>query len=124
MNTHVLLIEDEVNIARLVEMDLHDAGYQVTLAHDGIKGLHLAQTQAPDVVVLDWQLPHLTGVEICQKLRDAGKMMPIIFATALGDIEHRTAALQAGGTHYLIKPFRTEGLLQLIEAHQESAVAA
>lgn len=124
MNIHVLLIEDEVNIARLVEMDLHDAGYRVTVAHDGMTGLHLAQTQAPDIVVLDWQLPHLTGVEICQRLRNAGKMMPVIFATALGDVEHRKAALQAGGSHYLIKPFRTEGLLQLIDEYLGSTIAA
>ncbi|MEO0374778.1 MAG: response regulator [Cyanobacteria bacterium P01_A01_bin.17] len=118
MNIHVLLIEDEANIARLLELDLSDVGYRVTVAHDGLTGLHLAQTQAPDIIVLDWQLPQLTGLEICQRLRDAGKMMPIIFATALGDDLPRKAALRAGGTDYLVKPFSTESLLRVIDEQQ------
>ncbi len=120
MNTHVLLIEDEARMARLLELDLNDAGYQVTVAHDGETGWHLAEAQPPDVIVLDWQLPRLTGLEVCQRLRAVGQKMPIIFATALGD--GREQALQAGATAYVTKPFSTEMLMQLIERHQPSAV--
>lgn len=118
MNLHVLLIEDEVAIARLLELDLCDAGYQVSVAHDGLTGWQMAQTQAPDIVVLDWELPRLTGLEVCQRLRDAGKLMPIIFATALGDDLRRKAALRAGGTDYLVKPFSSERLLRVIDEQQ------
>jgi DNA-binding response OmpR family regulator len=118
MTTHVLLIEDEVKMARLLELDLNDAGYRVTVAHNGLTGWQLAKIQAPDVIVLDWQLPQLTGLEVCQRLRKAGRMMPIIFATALGDSDCRKAVLQAGGTDYLIKPFSSESLLKMIQSCQ------
>lgn len=116
MNSHVLLIEDEAKTARLLELDLDDAGYQVTVASDGMTGYRLAQQQPPDVIILDWQLPQLTGREVCQRLRDGGQMMPIIVATALSD--RRATALQAGATDYLTKPFSTETLLRLIEQHR------
>lgn len=114
MQPHVLVIEDEVRMARLLELELHDAGYQVSVALDGLLGWQQATTLAPDVIVLDWLLPQLTGLEICTRLRQGGSRTPIIFTTALSDRTHQEQAEQAGATAYIVKPFTFEHLLQAI----------
>ena len=114
---HILLVEDEVKIATLVALDLSDAGYRVTVAHDGITAWEQTQRHAPDMIVLDWKLPQLTGLELCTRLRASGRTMPIIFATAWEDQEHRTIALKAGANDYLVKPFGTDMLLTKIADH-------
>ena len=117
MIPHILLVDDEVSITKLLELDLTDAGYRVTMAHDGFSGWHQAHIHNPDLVVLDWQLPHLTGLEVCARLRAAGKTMPIIFTTAFEDRDHRTLALAAGANDYLVKPFGSQTLIRKIVTH-------
>ena len=117
MTAHILLVEDEIKLAKLLELDLCDHGYDVNVVHDGLSGWQQAQDGSPDLIVLDWQLPLLTGPEICARLRAAGRTMPIIFTTALDDPEHRATALQAGANEYLVKPFGIDVLLQKIVTH-------
>lgn len=122
MNPHILLVEDEIRIAQLVELELADAGYQVNIAHDGQVGLELAQTLQPDAIVLDWTLPHLTGLEICQQLRAKGNAVPIVFATAMADAPHRQAAMAAGANAYVVKPYSIGDLVETITAQLPALV--
>jgi DNA-binding response OmpR family regulator len=117
MSGHILLVEDEVKLARFVELELTSEGYQVTIAHDGMTGLSLAREAKPDLAILDWMLPGLTGVEICRRLRATGNSIPIILLTAKDDISDRVAGLDAGADDYLVKPFSIEELLARLRAH-------
>ncbi|NET30764.1 MAG: response regulator transcription factor [Cyanothece sp. SIO1E1] len=117
MSRHILLVEDETRLAKFVELDLSAEGYQVSVAHDGLTGLEIARQTHPDLVILDWMLPRLTGIEVCQHLRSIERDIPIIFVTAMDGVEHRTAGLSAGANDYLIKPFHMEDLLVKIDTH-------
>lgn len=114
MSAQILLIEDEIKIAKFLELDLSDEGYQVGIAHDGVTGLETAKANQPDLVILDWNLPGLNGLEVCRHLRSAGSDVPIIFITAMSSRENRTAGLNAGANDYMVKPFSTEELLAKI----------
>jgi DNA-binding response OmpR family regulator len=117
MKAHILLVEDEVKLARFVELELTSEGYQVSVANDGITGLTLARESAPDLVILDWMLPGLTGVELCRRLRATGSKIPVILLTAKDEISDRVAGLDAGADDYVVKPFSIEELLARIRAH-------
>lgn len=117
MTAHILLVEDEVKLARFVELELTSEGYQVTVANDGMTGLSLARESTPDLAILDWMLPGLTGVEICRRLRATGSKIPVIILTAKDEISDRVAGLDAGANDYVIKPFSIEELLARIRAH-------
>jgi DNA-binding response OmpR family regulator len=117
MTAHILLVEDEVKLARFVELELTSEGYQVTIANDGMTGLSLARESTPDLAILDWMLPGLTGVEICRRLRATGSKIPVILLTAKDEISDRVAGLDAGANDYVIKPFSIEELLARIRAH-------
>lgn len=117
MNAHILLVEDEVKLARFIELELTSEGYQVTVAHDGMEGLTLAREANPDLAVLDWMLPNLTGVEICRRLRSTGSTIPVILLTAKDEISDRVTGLDAGSDDYVVKPFSIEELLARIRAH-------
>ncbi|MEM6424550.1 MAG: response regulator [Cyanobacteria bacterium P01_H01_bin.119] len=114
MNANILLIEDNVKTARLLAMDLMDAGYQVKVAHDGLLGLALAHQSHPDLILLDWKLPGLSGLELCRGLRRLGHTMPILFLTAMAEADQRTMGLAAGASDYIIKPFDSEALLTIL----------
>ena len=117
MTAHILVVEDEVKLARFVELELSYEGYQVSVSHDGLSGLTAAREFHPDLVVLDWMLPGLSGVEICRRLRATGDKVPIILLTAKDEICDRVVGLDAGADDYLIKPFSIEELLARIRAH-------
>jgi two-component system, OmpR family, response regulator MprA len=97
----ILIIEDDVNIARLIELELGYEGYQVSVAHEGNQGIDLFKKDQPDLVLLDVMLPGLDGIEVCKRLRAMSKV-PVIMLTAKDD--------------YLTKPFATEELLARIRA--------
>jgi DNA-binding response OmpR family regulator len=67
---HILLVEDEIKLARFIELELESEGYRVTVAHDGMSGLSLLRESEPDLAILDWMLPGLTGVELCRRSGD------------------------------------------------------
>jgi DNA-binding response OmpR family regulator len=117
MNAHILLVEDEVKLARFIELELTSEGYRVTVAHDGMEGLTLAREANPDLALLDWMLPNLTGVEICRRLRSTGCQIPVILLTAKDEIGDRVTGLDAGADDYVVKPFSIEELLARIRAH-------
>jgi DNA-binding response OmpR family regulator len=117
MSSHILIVEDEIKLARFMELELTSEGYQVSVAHDGVTGLSLARESAPDLAILDWMLPGITGVEICRRLRATGNHIPVIMLTAKDDISDRVAGLDAGADDYLVKPFSIEELLARLRAH-------
>ena len=117
MTAHILLVEDEVKLARFVELELSSEGYHTSVAHDGIAGLTLARESSPELVILDWMLPGLSGVEVCRRLRATGNKVPVIFLTAKDEVTDRVAGLDAGADDYLVKPFSIEELLARVRAH-------
>jgi DNA-binding response OmpR family regulator len=117
MSAHILLVEDEVKLARFIELELDCEGYQITVEHDGLSGLTSARESNPDLVILDWMLPGLSGLEVCRRLRATGSKVPVIFLTAKDEISDRVAGLDAGADDYVVKPFSIEELLARIRAH-------
>jgi len=111
MSGHILVIEDEAKLARFVELELQYEGYQVTVAGDGLTGLTRIRELEPDLVILDWMLPGLSGIDLCRRLRNTGTDIPVILLTAKDEVGDRVAGLDAGADDYLVKPFDIEELL-------------
>lgn len=111
----ILVVEDDKSIARFIELELKFEGFDVTVQHDGRDGLHTAQQQAFDVVLLDVMLPSLNGIEICRRLR-ATSDVPILLLTARDAVMDRVSGLDAGADDYLVKPFAIEELLARIRS--------
>lgn len=114
---HILVVEDEVKLARFIELELSYEGYQVTLAHDGFTGLTTARDAKPDLIILDWMLPGLSGLEVCRRLRTTGDKVPVVLLTAKDEVSDRVAGLDAGADDYVVKPFSIEELLARVRAH-------
>lgn len=102
---HILLVEDEINIAQALVFNLEQEGYRVTHVVTGAEALTVATGGGCDLVVLDLMLPDSNGIDICRKLRRHDGRLPIILLTALGEEEHRVEGLKAGADDYLAKPF-------------------
>lgn len=111
----ILIIEDEARIAQFVERGLIYEGYRVNVARDGHTGLTVARDNPPDLVILDWMLPGLDGLEVCKRLRAASDV-PILMLTAREDIKDRVSGLDAGADDYLIKPFSIDELMARVRA--------
>ena len=114
---HILVVEDEQKLARFVELELGYEGYRVTVANDGTTGMMAAREQEPDLILLDWMLPGITGIEICRRLRQTGNRTPVILMTAKDDVVDRVEGLDAGADDYVVKPFSIEELLARVRAH-------
>jgi DNA-binding response OmpR family regulator len=121
MPTKILLIEDDIKLSQFIEMELTCEGYQVSMAHNGFDGLTQARQELPDLIVLDWMMPGLTGMEICRRLRATGSKVPIILVTARDEISDRVTGLDAGADDYVIKPFSIEELLARIRSNLRRA---
>lgn len=106
----VILIEDEVKLARFVELELRYEGYDVTVCHDGREGLQMVTDGIYDMILLDLMLPGLTGIEICRRVRKFSNV-PIIMLTAKDETMDKVAGLDSGADDYLTKPFAIEELL-------------
>lgn len=117
MSARILLVEDEEKLAKFVELELSYEGYEVSVAHDGLTGLMTARDLNPDLIVLDWMMPGLSGVEVCRRLRQTGSQVPIILLTAKDDVSDRVEGLDAGADDYVVKPFSIEELLARVRAH-------
>lgn len=115
MNTRILIIEDDEAILRFLRRGLAYEGYLVDTANDGPGGLSLAREHPPDLVVLDWMLPGLDGLEVCRRLR-AGGPVPILMLTAKDSVHDRIQGLDAGADDYMVKPFDLDELLARIRA--------
>ena len=117
MTAHILLVEDEIKLARFIELELSSEGYRVSVANDGMAGLTLARESAPELMILDWMLPGLSGIEVCRRLRATGNKVPVILLTARDEVSDRVTGLDAGADDYLVKPFSIEELLARVRAH-------
>ena len=112
--TSILIVEDEKPIARLIEMNLTDAGYQTTVCYDGLTAADLLTEKSFDLILLDIMLPGLDGYELLESIKPTG--MPVIFLTAKGSVSDRVAGLRAGADDYLTKPFEIVELLARVES--------
>jgi two-component system response regulator ArlR len=109
----ILIIEDERQIARFVELELNHEGYQVELATDGREGLRKMDQSHYDLIILDIMLPGLNGIEVCRRIRQ-NSTIPIIMLTAKDDVASKVMGLDVGADDYLTKPFAIEELLARI----------
>lgn len=107
MKPYVLIVEDEDALATLLEYNFGKEGFETSLAMDGEEALLLASERAPDLIILDWMLPKLSGVEVCRRLRRRKETSktPVIMLTARGDETDRITGLDFGADDYMIKPF-------------------
>ncbi len=112
----ILLVDDEAELAEPLSRVLTREGYQVNLAFDGRAGAHLATTQSYDLLILDWMLPHYSGLEICQQVRSRGDATPVLFLTAKDTLDDRVEGLDAGADDYIVKPFELRELLARVRA--------
>ncbi|ELS02534.1 response regulator with CheY-like receiver domain and winged-helix DNA-binding domain [Xenococcus sp. PCC 7305] len=117
MKSHILVVEDEGKLAQFIKLELEYEGYEVTVVTDGLGGLGTAREMTPDLILLDWMLPGISGLEICRRLRQTGDKVPIILLTAKDEVSDRVAGLDAGADDYMIKPFSIEELLARIRAN-------
>ena len=111
----VLIIEDEKNLARFVDLELQHEGYETAICHDGRKCLETALNQEWDVILLDLMLPELNGLEVCRRIRPI-KDTPIIIMTARDSVIDRVSGLDQGADDYIVKPFAIEELLARLRA--------
>lgn len=119
----ILIIEDEARIAQFVERGLIYEGFRVSVARDGKTGLSIARDNPPDLVILDWMLPGLDGLEVCKRLRAAGDVA-IMMLTAKDDVRDRVVGLEAGADDYLVKPFSIDELIARVRALLRRATSA
>src|SRR5215472_7756395 len=111
----ILVIEDELNIARVIQLYLEQANYTVLVARDGVAGLELHAREHPDLVILDLMLPALDGMEVCRRIR-AWANTPILMLTARQGEEDRIAGLELGADDYLVKPFSPREVVSRVKA--------
>lgn len=118
MAPRILVVEDEDALSTLLQYNLEKDGYEVALAADGEDALTQVAEQAPDLVILDWMLPKISGIEVCRRLRQRTETrnMPIIMLTARGEETDRIRGLDTGADDYVIKPFAMSELSARIRA--------
>jgi len=109
----ILVVEDEEGIARFVKQGLAEESYAVDVAYDGKKGLELAMSGEYDLLLLDWMLPGISGIEICRQFRKEHST-PVIFLTAKDTVDETIFGLQAGANDYIKKPFHFDELLERV----------
>ncbi len=118
MTPYILVVEDEDALATLLQYNLEKEGYQIALAGDGEEALVQVDERAPDLMVLDWMLPKVSGIEVCRRLRGRvdTRNLPIIMLTARGEESDRIRGLDTGADDYLVKPFSMSELTARIRA--------
>ncbi len=123
MSAHILIVEDEVRLARFLELELDHEGYAVTCAADGRSGLDAARSGDFDLILLDVMLPGLNGLEVLRRLRGE-KDVPVILLTARDSVMDKVSGLDMGANDYITKPFSIEELLARIRAALRTGAAA
>ena len=123
----ILIVEDELRLAEHLKQLLEENQYAVSVANDGDTAWDTLSHDAFDAIILDWLLPGISGIEICERLRNRGSKTPILFLTAQSAIRHRIKGFQIGADDYLTKPFHQEELLirlsSLIRRSHQSPIA-
>ena len=118
MKPSVLVVEDEEALATLLRYNLEKEGYEATVAADGEEAMLAIDERMPDVVLLDWMLPNVSGVEVCRRLRSQRETrnLPVIMLTARGEESDRLRGLETGADDYVVKPFSMAELIARIRA--------
>ncbi|HEY9841730.1 MAG: response regulator transcription factor [Candidatus Sericytochromatia bacterium] len=111
----ILIVEDNEEIGPFLAMELETEGYRVELVTDGQTGLMKFRQLEPDMLILDWELPRMSGVELCRRIRQSSHV-PILMLTAKQALQERVEGLDAGANDYLVKPFELDELLARIRA--------
>lgn len=111
----ILIIEDEIGIANFLRDGLEDENYSVDIALDGVRGFELATSRVYDLILVDWMLPGISGIDITKQIRKSNKKVPIIFLTAKDTLQDTVSGLEAGANDYIKKPFQFEELLARIK---------
>ncbi|MDG2431626.1 response regulator transcription factor [Flavobacterium sp.] len=114
---HILIVEDELGIIQFLKQGLEEEGYRVSTAVDGLQGFELFKSNTYDLILLDWMLPKMTGLELCKAIRNSDMNTPILFLTAKDTIQETVEGLKAGANDYIKKPFSFEELLERIKVH-------
>ena len=112
----ILLVDDETELSTPLSQILLREGYQVDIANDGAKGMNLALQNQYDLLILDWMLPHKSGIEICREVRSHSLTTPVLILTAKDTVDDRVDGLDAGADDYLVKPFELRELLARVRA--------
>ena len=113
----ILIVEDETGIANFLQQGLEEEGYSILVANDGKTGLELALGQKVNLILLDWMLPKITGIEVCKSIRKTDTTTPIIFLTAKDTVQETIEGLKAGANDYIKKPFSFDELVERIKIH-------
>lgn len=114
---NILIIEDEPGICEFLKDGLEEEGYTITIASDGMQGIEKYRQTKPDLILLDWMLPEMEGIDVCKKIREQDKDTPILFLTAKDTVKETIEGLQAGAVDYIKKPFSFEELVERIKIH-------
>jgi DNA-binding response OmpR family regulator len=113
----IAIIEDEIGITNFLKQGLEEESYTVLTANDGEEGWKLIQQSKPDLILLDWMLPKMSGIEVCKKVRESGIKTPVIFLTARDTVQETIEGLKSGANDYIKKPFSFEELLARISVY-------
>jgi two-component system phosphate regulon response regulator PhoB len=118
MKPYILVVEDEAPLLEVLRYNLEKEGYLVDVAEDGAVALNKVHRNTPDLIILDWMLPELSGVEVCRRLRAEPdtKEVPVIMLTARGEEADRLKGLASGADDYVVKPFSPAELLARVRA--------
>ena len=111
----ILIVEDERDLAALIKRQMESAGYSADMTHDGASALKLAESDPPDLVILDWMLPGLDGLTVCRRLRERS-VVPVLMLTARSEEADRVLGLEVGADDYLTKPFSSRELMARVRA--------
>jgi len=112
----ILIAEDDKQIAQSLRKNFLEDGYEVFLAPDGEKALEIISSNNIDIILLDWRMPKVTGLEVCKIVRGMGLKTPIILLTALSAVDNKVEALELGADDYITKPFSFEELMARIKS--------
>ena len=113
---HILVVEDEPKVAEFIKKGLTEQQHKIDLAFDGLAGEKMALENEYDLIILDVILPHLSGVDLCKRIRNCKLDVPILMLTAMGTTRDKLAGFDAGADDYLVKPFHFDELLARIKA--------
>lgn len=114
---HLLIVEDEAGIIQFLKEGLEEEGYKITSESDGLKAFGLVGKVKFDLIILDWMLPRMSGLELCKAIRLKDTQTPILFLTAKDTVQETIEGLKAGANDYIKKPFRFDELLERIKIH-------
>lgn len=111
----ILIADDDTDILTLLRIQLERAGFQMFEAHDGYEAIKITRREKPVIVILDWMMPEMDGIEACQQIREESKQVYIIMLSAVDDDEQQAEALEAGANDYRTKPMKGKQLILLLQ---------